>query len=111
MMLAPAKAPDGRERERETMTPEEVLAFAEKHGAKFVDFKFVDLPGTWQHFSVPLHELELETFVEGKAFDGSSLRGYQAINESDMLIIPDPHTAVLSPFPTPPTYTSICQTP
>src|ERR1700693_2637301 len=51
------------------MTPEEVLQFAKKHDAKMVDFKFVDVPGTWQHFTVPLHELELETFVEGKASD------------------------------------------
>lgn len=97
-----------RKRERETMTPEEVLAFAEKHGAKFVDFKFVDLPGTWQHFSIPLHELERETFVEGKAFDGSSLRGFQSIDESDMLIIPDPNTAILDPFTAVPTLSLIC---
>ena len=90
------------------MTPEEVLAFAEKHGAKYVDFKFVDLPGTWQHFSVPLHELEVETFVEGKAFDGSSLRGFQSIDESDMLIIPDPDTAILDPFTAVPTLSLIC---
>ncbi len=90
------------------MTPEEVLAFAEKHGAKFVDLKFVDLPGTWQHFSIPLHELDLETFVEGKAFDGSSLRGYQSIDESDMLVIPDPNTAILDPFTAVPTLSLIC---
>ena len=50
----------------------------------------MDVPGTWQHFTVPMHELEVETFVEGKAFDGSSIRGFQTINESDMLVIPDP---------------------
>ena len=55
------------------MTPEEVLQFAREHSARMVDFKFVDLPGTWQHFSVPMRELEEETFVEGKAFDGSSI--------------------------------------
>lgn len=108
MLLAPAMAPDRRERERETMTPEEVLAFAEKHGAKFVDFKFVDLPGTWQHFSIPLRELEVDTFIEGKAFDGSSLRGYQSINESDMLVIPDANTAFLDPFTAVPTLSLIC---
>ena len=97
-----------RKRERETMTPEEVLAFAEKHGAKFVDLKFVDLPGTWQHFSIPLHELDLETFVEGKAFDGSSLRGFQSIDNSDMLVIPDPTTAILDPFTAVPTLSLIC---
>jgi len=97
-----------REKESETMTPEEALAFAEKHGAKFVDLKFVDLPGTWQHFSIPLHELDLETFVEGKAFDGSSLRGYQSIDESDMLVIPDPNTTLLDPFTAVPTLSLIC---
>ena len=90
------------------MTPEEVLQFAKKNDAKMVDFKFVDVPGTWQHFSVPLHELDLETFVEGKAFDGSSVRGFQTINESDMLIIPDPNTAIMDPFTAAPTLSLVC---
>jgi glutamine synthetase len=90
------------------MTPEEVLQFAKKNDAKMVDFKFVDVPGTWQHFSVPLHELDLETFVEGKAFDGSSVRGFQTINESDMLIIPDPNTAIMDPFMAAPTLSLVC---
>ncbi len=90
------------------MTPEEVLAFAQANGVKIVDFKFADLPGTWQHFSVPVRELELETFVEGKAFDGSSLRGFQAINESDMLIVPDASTAFLDPFTAVPTLSLVC---
>lgn len=90
------------------MTPEEVLAFAKEQGVKFVDLKFVDLPGTWQHFTVPLHEIELDTFVEGKAFDGSSLRGYQSINESDMLVIPDSTTAIIDPFMAAPTLSLIC---
>ncbi|HEU0000231.1 MAG TPA: type I glutamate--ammonia ligase [Ktedonobacteraceae bacterium] len=90
------------------MTPEEVLQFARERGAKMVDFKFVDLPGTWQHFSVPMRELELETFVEGKAFDGSSLRGFQSIHESDMLIIPDPDTAIMDPFTAAPTLSLVC---
>lgn len=90
------------------MTPEEVLAFAKERGVKFVDLKFVDLPGTWQHFSVPIREIELETFVEGKAFDGSSLRGYQSINESDMLVIPDPATAIIDPFLASPTLSLVC---
>src|SRR5258707_14918252 len=91
-----------------SLTPKEVLAFAAENGVKFVDFKFVDLPGTWQHFSTPVRELELDTFVEGKAFDGSSLRGYQAINESDMLPIPDTATAILDPFTAVPTLSLIC---
>lgn len=90
------------------MTPEDVLAFAETHGVKFVDLKFVDLPGTWQHFSLPLRELDLDAFVEGKAFDGSSLRGYQSIADSDMLVIPDPATAVLDPFTAVPTLSLVC---
>jgi glutamine synthetase len=90
------------------MTPEEVLQFAKAHHAKMVDFKFVDVPGTWQHFSVPLHELEIDTFVEGKAFDGSSIRGFQTINESDMLIIPDADTAIMDPFTAAPTLSLVC---
>ena len=90
------------------MTPEEVLQFARERGAKMVDFKFIDLPGTWQHFSVPLRELEIETFVEGKAFDGSSLRGFQSIHESDMLIIPDPESAIMDPFTAAPTLSLVC---
>ncbi len=89
------------------MTPEEVLAFTRENGVKIVDFKFVDLPGTWQHFSVPVRELDLDTFVEGRAFDGSSLRGFQSINESDMLIVPDPNTAILDPFTAVPTLSLI----
>jgi glutamine synthetase len=90
------------------MTPEEVIAFATEQGAKMVDFKFVDMPGTWQHFTVPLHELELDTFVEGKPFDGSSIRGFQSINESDMLVIPDPETAIMDPFTAVPTLSLVC---
>jgi glutamine synthetase len=90
------------------MTPEEVLQFARERGAKMVDFKFVDLPGMWQHFSVPLRELEENTFIEGKPFDGSSIRGFQTINESDMLIIPDPDTAIMDPFTAVPTLSLVC---
>src|SRR6266581_5001788 len=90
------------------MTPEEVLRFAGENSAKMVDLKFVDLPGMWQHFTVPIRELEEETFVEGKAFDGSSIRGFQTINESDMLLIPDPTTAIMDPFTAIPTLSLIC---
>ena len=90
------------------MTPEDVLQFAGEHGAKIVDFKFVDLPGTWQHFSVPLRELEVDTFIEGKAFDGSSVHGFQTIDTSDMLIIPDANTAIMDPFTTVPTLSLVC---
>ncbi len=90
------------------MTPEEVVQFAKERGAKMVDFKFVDLPGTWQHFSMPIHELDVDAFVEGKPFDGSSIRGFQAINESDMLVIPDANTAIMDPFTAAPTLSLVC---
>ena len=90
------------------MTPEDALEFAKEQGAKIVDLKFVDLPGTWQHFSIPIRELKEETFVEGVPFDGSSIRGFQTINESDMLVIPDSTTAIMDPFTTIPTLSLIC---
>ena len=90
------------------MTPEEVLQFAKERGAKMVDLKFVDVPGTWQHFSVPIHELKEDTFVEGVPFDGSSVRGFQTIDTSDMLVIPDPDTAIMDPFTVAPTLSLIC---
>lgn len=79
-------------------TPQEVLAWAKEKGVKMVDIKFVDLPGTWQHFSVPMAEFDEGTFVDGLGFDGSSIRGFKAINESDMLLMPDPDTAIIDPF-------------
>ncbi len=90
------------------MNSQEVIQFAKERGARMVDFRFVDMPGTWQHFSIPIRELEEETFVEGKPFDGSSVRGFQDINESDMLIVPDPSTAIMDPFTTVPTLSLIC---
>ncbi len=90
------------------MTPEDVLQFAKERGAKIVDLKFVDMPGTWQHFSVPIRELKEDAFVEGIPFDGSSVRGFQTIDESDMLVIPDPNTAIMDPFTSVPTLTLIC---
>jgi len=95
-------------RRREGMTPEEVLKFAQENGAKMVDLKFVDLPGSWQHFSIPVRELREETFVEGVPFDGSSIRGFQTINESDMLVIPDVTTAIMDPFTSIPTLSLVC---
>ena len=80
------------------MTPKEVLDFAKKHEAKILDLKFIDLLGSWQHFSVPISELEVSLFEEGLGFDGSSIRGWQAINNSDMLVIPDSTTAIMDPF-------------
>ena len=67
------------------MTPKEVIDFAKKNSAEMVDLKFMDLLGTWQHFTVPMSELVEHMFEEGLGFDGSSIRGWQAINASDML--------------------------
>lgn len=80
------------------MTPKEVLAFAKEKGARVVDIRFMDFPGIWQHFSVPLGELDESSFDDGFGFDGSSIRGWQPINASDMLVIPDPGTAKMDPF-------------
>jgi glutamine synthetase len=80
------------------MSPKEVLEFAKKNEAKQVDLRFTDLPGLSQHVSYPISELDEGTFEEGFGFDGSSIRGWAAINESDMLLIPDPATAFMDPF-------------
>ena len=80
------------------MKPADVLGFCKDNKVELVDLKFVDLLGTWQHFSVPLYELEESTFEDGLGFDGSSIRGWQAINMSDMLIMPEASTATLDPF-------------
>src|SRR5580700_2314342 len=77
---------------------EEVLAFIAEEQVEFVDVRFCDLPGTVQHFTVPVETFDADVFTEGRMFDGSSIRGFQAIHESDMLLIPDPSTAVLDPF-------------
>jgi glutamine synthetase len=90
------------------MKPAEVLEYAKKNGAEFVDFKFVDLLGIWQHTTMPLHKLKEESFEEGFGFDGSSIRGWKAINESDMVFKPDPTTAVMDPFYVRPTLSLIC---
>jgi glutamine synthetase len=86
----------------------EVIEFAQKQGLKIVDFKFVDLPGTWQHFSATIGELTTDVFDEGIGFDGSSIRGFQAIHESDMLLMPDPSTAITDPVCSVPTLSITC---
>lgn len=93
---------------RKHMTPKDVLSLAKEKKATMIDFKFIDLPGTWQHFSIPLGELNEEIFEEGLGFDGSSIRGWRAINESDMLVIPDPTTALVDPFCAEPTLSMVC---
>jgi glutamine synthetase len=80
------------------MTPKQVLEFAKENEAKVVDLRFMDFPGVWQHFTVPLSELEESSFEDGFGFDGSSIRGWQPIHASDMLVVPDPATAKMDPF-------------
>ncbi len=79
-------------------TPREVFAMAAAHGVRMVDFKFTDLPGAWQHITFSINALDESSFEEGLGFDGSSIRGFQEISESDMIIVPDPSTALIDPF-------------
>ncbi len=90
------------------MTPKEVLEYGKKHGAVMVDYRFIDLPGKQQHTSTPFYRLEESTFTDGVGFDGSSIRGFQPINASDMLLIPDPATAKMDPFMKHPTLVLLC---
>jgi len=85
------------------MTPKEVLAMAKEQGTKVVDIRFMDFPGVWQHFTVPISELDEGSFEDGFGFDGSSIRGWQPINASDMLVIPEAATAKIDPFYAEPT--------
>ena len=90
------------------MTPKDVIKFASENGARMVDLKFMDFPGMWQHFTVPTSHLDETMFEEGVGFDGSSIRGWQAIHASDMIVLPDPETAVMDPFTAVPTLSLIC---
>lgn len=87
---------------------DKVLKFIKENGIVFVDLKFMDFPGQWQHFTVPVSNFNADSFVDGYGFDGSSIRGWKAINESDMLIIPDPSTLFVDPFIEEPTISLIC---
>src|SRR5450432_840124 len=80
------------------MTPKDVIALVKEKEAKVVDIRFTDLFGQQQHFSIPASALDEDKFDNGLAFDGSSIRGFKAINESDMILIPDPATAFIDPF-------------
>ena len=89
-------------------TSSNVQKLAKERGIKIVDLKFVDLPGVWQHFSIPVEDLSDELFGEGIGFDGSSIRGFQLIHESDMLLVADPETACVDPILEIPTLNLIC---
>jgi glutamine synthetase len=90
------------------MTPQEVLSMVKENNVKMVDLRFMDYPGLWQHFSVPVSELDESNFEEGYGFDGSSIRGWQPIHASDMLVVPDPATAKIDPFFQESTLVMIC---
>jgi glutamine synthetase len=89
-------------------TPQEVLDLVSEHEVGLIDLKFQDFPGLWQHFTIPASNLEEGSFEEGFGIDGSSIRGWQKIFESDMLVVPDPDTAVLDPFYEATTLSLIC---
>ncbi len=89
-------------------TEKDAVDFIKKEGVEVVDLRFMDFPGLWQHFSVPAREITEDTFSEGVGFDGSSIRGWQSINESDMLVKPVPETAFIDPFFTAKTLVFIC---
>jgi glutamine synthetase len=88
--------------------PSDVLKLAKDQNVRIVDLRFTDLPGMWQHFSVPIGQLSEASFDDGFGFDGSSIRGFQAINESDLLVVPDADTAFIDPFTEIPTLNLIC---
>ncbi len=89
-------------------TAADVIQLANDSGVKMVDLRFTDLFGKWQHFSIPARALSEELFEEGIGFDGSSIQGFQSIQESDMLLVPDPATAFVDPFLEVPTLAIIC---
>ncbi len=89
-------------------TPAEVMAYARDNDCEILDLRFADLPGIWQHVSYPIGMLDEDSFEDGFGFDGSSIRGWQAISESDMLIVPDPDTAFVDPFNQVPTLCVVC---
>ena len=80
------------------MTPKQVLEMIKEKKVKVVDIRFMDFPGMWQHFTVPVSELDESSFEDGFGFDGSSIRGWQPIHASDMLVVPDSATAQMDPF-------------
>jgi len=89
------------------MTPKEVLEMAKENGARVLDLRLMDFPGVWQHLTVPMSELDESSFEDGYGFDGSSIRGWQPIDASDMLVVPDPDTAKMDPFYKEPTLVMI----
>ncbi len=85
-----------------------VMELIREKGIRMIDLRFMDLPGLWQHFSVPVDVFSEDTFTEGLGFDGSSIRGWRSIHESDMIVVPDAESAFIDPFFVQPTLTLIC---
>ncbi len=80
------------------MDAKSVMDYAAKHDAKILDVRFIDIPGIWHHISFPIHQLNAGSFEDGFGIDGSSIRGWASIHESDMLLVPDPNTVFMDPF-------------
>ena len=91
-----------------SMTSADVLALIKNEDVKIVDLRFMDFPGMHQHFSVPSAHIDEDSFTEGVGFDGSSIRGWQSINESDMIVKPQPQTAFIDPFRSVKTLVMVC---
>lgn len=93
---------------KKDLSPKGVIELCKKEGVRFANMRFMDFPGLMQHFHIPISELTEEVFEEGLGFDGSSIRGWQSIHESDMLVLPDPTTATLDPFADAPSMIFYC---
>ena len=106
--MATTAKPKAAARITQTRDVRAVLDLIQQRNVQVVDVKFCDLPGTWQHFSIPAATLNEEMVKEGLGFDGSSIRGFQAINESDMLLMPDLSTAFVDPVLAVPTLSLVC---
>ncbi len=106
--MPPSAAAKSGPTRKSTVSPEDVIRQARDAGVQVVDVRFCDLPGTWQHFSLPVKELKPDIFDEGLGFDGSSIRGFQAIHESDMLLFADPASAFVDPCLKVPTLALVC---
>src|SRR4051794_21368592 len=88
--------------------PENAIEWSKEIGVRQIDAKFIDLVGGWQHFSIPIHRVSTDSLREGFGFDGSSIRGFQKIHESDMVLLPDLSTAFVDPFGQVPTLSVVC---
>src|SRR5215470_11742116 len=104
----PVRAADNSTRSKRMADPKTVLEFVKKNGIKMLDLRFTDLPGLQHHVSYPIEQLNEDAFENGFGMDGSSIRGWAAIHESDMLLLPDPDTYLRDPFTAVPTVVMVC---